>query len=201
MLEDPRGPRHPRRLGVGRHAAASRAARRARSRRPTTWSAPCARRSWCSGPLLARCGHARVSLPGGCAIGARPVDQHLKGMARARRQDRAHVRLRRGARHAPARRARRVRRADRERHPERADGGRARRGHDRDRERGERARGRRSSIAVLRAMGAQIEQAERRPPDRAGRHEPLGPASHRRRAIGSRRAPCSRRARWLPAAT
>ncbi len=32
------------------------------------------------GPLLARCGHARVSLPGGCAIGARPVDQHLKGL-------------------------------------------------------------------------------------------------------------------------
>jgi UDP-N-acetylglucosamine 1-carboxyvinyltransferase len=31
------------------------------------------------GPLLARCGHARVSLPGGCAIGARPIDQHLKG--------------------------------------------------------------------------------------------------------------------------
>ena len=28
------------------------------------------------GPLLARCGHARVSLPGGCAIGSRPVDQH-----------------------------------------------------------------------------------------------------------------------------
>jgi len=33
------------------------------------------------GPLLARCGHARVSLPGGCAIGARPVDQHIKGLA------------------------------------------------------------------------------------------------------------------------
>jgi UDP-N-acetylglucosamine 1-carboxyvinyltransferase len=32
------------------------------------------------GPLLARYGHARVSLPGGCAIGARPIDQHLKGM-------------------------------------------------------------------------------------------------------------------------
>jgi UDP-N-acetylglucosamine 1-carboxyvinyltransferase len=32
------------------------------------------------GPLLARCGHAKVSLPGGCAIGARPVDQHLKGL-------------------------------------------------------------------------------------------------------------------------
>jgi UDP-N-acetylglucosamine 1-carboxyvinyltransferase len=32
------------------------------------------------GPLLARLGHARVSLPGGCAIGARPVDQHIKGL-------------------------------------------------------------------------------------------------------------------------
>ena len=32
------------------------------------------------GPLLARHGQARVSLPGGCAIGARPVDQHLKGL-------------------------------------------------------------------------------------------------------------------------
>ena len=32
------------------------------------------------GPLLARFGHARVSLPGGCAIGARPIDQHLKGL-------------------------------------------------------------------------------------------------------------------------
>lgn len=33
----------------------------------------------CLGPLLARLGQARVALPGGCAIGARPVDQHLKG--------------------------------------------------------------------------------------------------------------------------
>ena len=32
------------------------------------------------GPLMARVGEARVSLPGGCAIGARPVDQHLKGL-------------------------------------------------------------------------------------------------------------------------
>ncbi len=32
------------------------------------------------GPLLARHGQARVSLPGGCAIGARPIDQHLKGL-------------------------------------------------------------------------------------------------------------------------
>src|SRR6266852_4566275 len=33
------------------------------------------------GPLVARHGRARVSLPGGCAIGARPIDQHLKGLA------------------------------------------------------------------------------------------------------------------------
>jgi UDP-N-acetylglucosamine 1-carboxyvinyltransferase len=31
------------------------------------------------GPLLARNGHARVALPGGCAIGSRPIEQHLKG--------------------------------------------------------------------------------------------------------------------------
>lgn len=32
------------------------------------------------GPLVARYGRARVSLPGGCAIGARPIDQHLRGL-------------------------------------------------------------------------------------------------------------------------
>src|SRR5699024_5170062 len=31
------------------------------------------------GPLLARFGHTKTSLPGGCAIGARPIDLHLKG--------------------------------------------------------------------------------------------------------------------------
>jgi UDP-N-acetylglucosamine 1-carboxyvinyltransferase len=34
------------------------------------------------GPLLARCGRARVSLPGGCAIGTRPVDLHIAGLER-----------------------------------------------------------------------------------------------------------------------
>ncbi len=34
------------------------------------------------GPLVARFGHARVSLPGGCAIGTRPVDLHIKGLQR-----------------------------------------------------------------------------------------------------------------------
>ena len=32
------------------------------------------------GPLVARAGEAKVSLPGGCAIGSRPVDQHIKGL-------------------------------------------------------------------------------------------------------------------------
>lgn len=36
----------------------------------------------CLGPLVGRFGQARVSLPGGCAIGARPIDQHLKGLAK-----------------------------------------------------------------------------------------------------------------------
>jgi UDP-N-acetylglucosamine 1-carboxyvinyltransferase len=39
------------------------------------------------GPLVARAGEARVSLPGGCAIGARPVDQHIKGLTGDGRRD------------------------------------------------------------------------------------------------------------------
>jgi len=34
------------------------------------------------GPLVARCGHARVSVPGGCAIGARPINLHVTGLER-----------------------------------------------------------------------------------------------------------------------
>ena len=63
--------------------------------RPTRWSRACARASGCSAPLLARCGEARVSLPGGCAIGTRPVDLHLQGAEGARRRDRHRRRLRR----------------------------------------------------------------------------------------------------------
>jgi UDP-N-acetylglucosamine 1-carboxyvinyltransferase len=37
---------------------------------------------WVLGPLVARCGQAKVSLPGGCAIGTRPVDLHLMAMER-----------------------------------------------------------------------------------------------------------------------
>lgn len=35
---------------------------------------------WVLGPLIARCGEAKVSMPGGCAIGTRPVDLHLEGL-------------------------------------------------------------------------------------------------------------------------
>jgi UDP-N-acetylglucosamine 1-carboxyvinyltransferase len=45
------------------------------------------------GPLLARFGQAKVSLPGGCAIGSRPVDQHIKGLAGHGCRDRGRARL------------------------------------------------------------------------------------------------------------
>ena len=54
------------------------------------------------GPLLARCGEAKVSLPGGCAIGLRPVDQHVKGLHAMG----AEVRIEHGYMHASARRLR-----------------------------------------------------------------------------------------------
>jgi len=50
------------------------------------------------GPLLARFGEARVSLPGGCAIGQRPVDQHIKGLEALG----ADIRIERGYIHARA---------------------------------------------------------------------------------------------------
>src|SRR5262245_32690542 len=54
------------------------------------------------GPLLARFGRAKVSLPGGCQIGTRPVDQHLKGLAALG----ATIRLSRGYVHAECKRLR-----------------------------------------------------------------------------------------------
>lgn len=52
------------------------------------------------GPLLARLGEAKVSLPGGCAIGARPIDLHLKGLE----QMGVEIRLEHGYIHATAKR-------------------------------------------------------------------------------------------------
>ena len=54
------------------------------------------------GPLLARCGRAKVSLPGGCAIGLRPVDQHVKGLQAMG----ATIRVEHGYMHASASRLR-----------------------------------------------------------------------------------------------
>src|SRR5690606_30199776 len=52
------------------------------------------------GPLLARFGEAKVSLPGGCAIGSRPVDQHIKSL----RQMGAEITIEGGYIHAKAKR-------------------------------------------------------------------------------------------------
>ena len=75
------------------------------------------------GPLLARCGEARVSLPGGCAIGLRPVDQHIKGLQAMG----AEIDLDHGYIDAKATRlvghALRLRRRHRDRHREPDDGG------------------------------------------------------------------------------
>ncbi len=54
------------------------------------------------GPLLARFGEAKVSLPGGCAIGSRPVDQHIKGLQAMG----AEITIEAGYIHAKARRLR-----------------------------------------------------------------------------------------------
>jgi UDP-N-acetylglucosamine 1-carboxyvinyltransferase len=54
------------------------------------------------GPLLARFGEARVSLPGGCAIGSRPVEQHIKGLQAMG----AEIRIEAGYIHAKAKRLR-----------------------------------------------------------------------------------------------
>ena len=111
------------------------------------------------GPLVARCGEARVSLPGGCAIGLRPVDQHVKGLAAMGAEiDLEHGYISARAR-AAHRRALRVRRRHRHRHREPDDGGDARRGHDHARERGARAGDRRP-----RALPRRDGRAHRRAP-------------------------------------
>ena len=50
------------------------------------------------GPLLARFGKAKVSLPGGCAIGTRPIDLHLKAFEQLGRGGQAGIRKRNCAR-------------------------------------------------------------------------------------------------------
>ena len=48
--------------------------------RPMNWCVPCALLFWCWDRLLARFGRATCPLPGGCAIGSRPVNLHIDGL-------------------------------------------------------------------------------------------------------------------------
>ena len=114
------------------------------------------------GPLLARFGEARVSLPGGCAIGARPVDQHIKGLQAMG----AKIAIEHGYIHAradaPEGRAHRDGSGDGHRHREPHDGGGPRRGRRRS------SRTRRASPkswispTASTAMGAQHQGAGHR---------------------------------------
>ena len=84
------------------------------------------------GPLVARCGRARVSLPGGCAIGARPINLHLAGLEQLGATHPSGARIRRsGSSPRPARGGRSLRPHHRHRHRRPADGRRAGRGRDR----------------------------------------------------------------------
>jgi UDP-N-acetylglucosamine 1-carboxyvinyltransferase len=69
------------------------------------------------GPLIARTGMARVAMPGGCAIGGRPIDLHIKGlekMGAVITQEHGYLEAR--APEAPARRAPGLRQDHRHRH-------------------------------------------------------------------------------------
>ena len=84
------------------------------------------------GPLLARTGMARVAIPGGCAIGGRPIDLHIKGlekMGAAIAQEHGYIEARAGA---PARRTSGLRQNHRHRNGRSAHGGRTRRGRHAD---------------------------------------------------------------------
>ena len=112
---------------------------------------------WVLAPLVARCGEAKVSLPGGCAIGTRPVDLHLMALEALG----ADIELDGGYVIAKARKGligNRIplRQGLGGRDPQRADGRRSGPRRDGDRERRARARGRRSRHLPV-EMGAKIE--------------------------------------------
>ena len=90
---------------------------------------------WVVAPLLARMGEAKVSMPGGCAIGTRPVDLLIMALEKLG----AEIEIEGGyviarARKGLARRRDRLSEGDRRRHPYRVDGGIARQRHHRDRQ-------------------------------------------------------------------
>ena len=109
------------------------------------------------GPLVARFGEAQVSLPGGCAIGARPVDQHIKGLQAMGAEITIEHGYHRSAREASEGRAHRHRHDHRHRHRKPADGRRA--GRRRNRASKTPRASRKSAISrnLLVAMGAKID--------------------------------------------
>ena len=161
---------------------------------------------WVVGPLLARMGEAKVSLPGGCAIGTRPVDLLIMALERLGATieiDAGYV-IARDQGRAEGRRDR-FSQGDGRRHAHRADGGFARERRDRDRERGARAgSGRRRRMPDqdgredfrrrhLAHRGAGRVAAQRRAPSGAAgpdrdRHLRDGGRDDRRRRAARRRA-------------
>jgi UDP-N-acetylglucosamine 1-carboxyvinyltransferase len=150
------------------------------------------------GPLLARCGEARVSLPGGCAIGLRPVDQHVKGTRGDGRDHRPGPRLHQRA-WAPSRRDHRLRHGDCHGYRKPADGGHARGRDDDSRERRARTGGRRPRALPYRDGRAYIRRGQR-PHHGRGRGEPAW-SDARGDAGQDRDRHLSCRRRRLPAAT
>ena len=139
--------------------------------RPTSSSRSMRASFWVIAPLLARMGEAKVSLPGGCAIGTRPVDLLIMALERLGAEieiDGGYVvaRAPNGLRGAEIE----FPESDGRRHAHGADGGRARPRHDGDRQRGARARGRRP----------------RRLPDQDGRPHHAAPAPRASRSTASR---------------
>ena len=144
------------------------------------------------GPLVARVGEARVSMPGGCAIGTRPVDLHLKGLEQmgAVIELRRRLHPRQGAAR-PAGRDHRVAVRLRRRDRESDDGGLPRRWADHHRQRRARARNRRPG-ALPRRDGRADRRHRQRPPDDRGR----AGAARRRRTTSS---PIASRPARMPA--
>ena len=140
------------------------------------------------GPLLARVGEARVSLPGGCAIGARPIDLHLKGLEQLGARvdlDGGYIDAR--VRRAAARRHHRlsVRLGRRDREP--ADGGDARRRPHRAGQRRARAGDRRPGRMPGGDGRAHRGHRQRQADDR-GRRTPAAAQNTRSSPTGSRPA-------------
>ena len=158
------------------------------------------------GPMVARLGRATIAMPGGCNIGPRRIDFHIRGLEKLGAADRDRARLHRGHKRRPARRHGAARLPERGGDREPAHGGHRGRGHDRHRERRARARDRRPRQVPHvdgrahprrrheldrdrgRPRAARRHPRGRRRPHR-GRHLPAGRRGHRRRRHRARPQP------------